>query len=160
MLPTAAVRALVDEELPPLIEWAESHGSEVEWNPDSLLIRVVLPQPVTGDEYYLLGDLHGYRAVPPAWEFADSAWETDGGKRNYPAPAVLPFGGSSIFHAQPVICAPFNRLAWKQNGGPHQNWGTPDQWLSLKENTVRAETLGDMVSVVARDLAYSPGRMT
>jgi hypothetical protein len=152
--------ALVEEEeLAPAREWASRVGVELTWDSDRLEIRAVLTQRTTGERFYLRGQLEGYRAVPPAWTFCDAEWGSPGEKRNFPASASLPSGiGSSIFHNHPVICAPFNRLAYKDHGGPHSNWGGPEQWLNVA-GTVNATTLADMLAVVARDLAYSKGRM-
>ena len=160
MIPRATTFALVEHELAPALQWAERRSIELTWHPEILEVRAVLTQRATGEKYFLAGQLDGYRAVPPAWEFRDAQWSDSRNKRNYPRAAVIPgVGNSSMFHPNPVICAAFNRLAYQQNGGPHGDWGGPEQWLHAGAGYVQAHTLGDMLAAIARDLAYSEGRM-
>jgi hypothetical protein len=162
MIPHAVTIAVIEgEELGPAVEWAKRKGVELRWDRAALEMRAVLSQRSTGEQYYLMGRFDGYRALPPCWDFRDVNWESPGDRRNYPAAATLPgIGGSSLFHTNPVICAHFNRLAYKQIGGPHSDWGGPEQWLQAARGTIRAETMADMIAVIGRDLSYSPGRMS
>jgi hypothetical protein len=160
MVPHLVTLAIVEEdELPATREWAARAGVDLEWDAPVLELRAVLTQQATGERFYLNGKLDGYRAVPPAWCFCDAKWGTPGQKSNFPAVGSPPGFSGSIFHSNGVICAPFNRLAYKDNGGPHGDWGGPAQWLKAGAGYVHAETLADMLSAVARDLAYSRGRM-
>lgn len=152
------VALVEDEELEPARDWARRAGVELTWDADSLELRAIFTQRATGERYYLRGRLDGYKAVPPAWEFCDQNWGSPGAKRNYPARASLP-GIGSVFHRKPVICAPFNRLAYKAHGGPHGDWGGPEQWLRAAPESAHAETLADMLALIARDMNYSNGRM-
>lgn len=158
MLPREVTLAVVDEELRAARNWADRRGIDLDWEPGPVRLRVVLIQPVSGEPFYLQGVFDAYRALPPSWDFRNEHWKDPDEKTNHPAPGRPPGIGSSIFHTHPVICAPFNRLAYKTHGGPHDNWGGPEQWLHV-QGTVRADTIGDMLAVIARDLACSPGRM-
>jgi hypothetical protein len=62
----------------------------------------------------------------------------------------------SIFHGSGVICAPFNRLAYGEHGGPHGDWGGPLSWLNVRGH-VRATALADMLALIIAHLNYSPG---
>jgi len=159
VIPRDLTIALVEqEELEPARQWARRAGVELTWDAEALQLRAVLTQRATGERFFLLGCLDGYKAVPPAWEFRDQAWEVAGAKRNYPAAASIP-GIGSIFHAKPVICAPFNRLAYQILGGPHGDWGGPEQWLKAAPSSAHADTLADMLALIARDMNHSNGRM-
>lgn len=158
MVPKEATRAAVEEELEGARAWAKRHDVALTWLPDRLEIRALLVQPETGSEFYLKGDVKGYKVVPPAWAFCTPQWEESTSLEHFPARVKTPFG-SSIFHAKPVICAPFNRLAYKEHGGPHSDWGGPAQWLDAAKNKVRATTIGDMLQAIRRDFLYTRGSM-
>lgn len=159
MIPRDLTLALVEqEELEPAREWARRAGVELMWRRETLEIRAVFKQRSSGDRFFLLGNLDGYKAVPPAWEFCDAGWGSSGTKGNYPRQATIN-GIGSIFHSKPVICAPFNRLAYQTHGGPHADWGGPEQWLKAAPGSARADTLADMLALIARDMNYSKGRM-
>jgi len=121
-------------------------------------LRVVLEQRSTGQLFHLMGRLDSYKAWPPAWDFRDENWQGEAVKRHYPAPSSIP-GIGSIFHTKAVICAPFNRLAYATLGGPHKDWGGLEQWLKVAHESAHAETIGDMLALIARDMSYSQGRM-
>ena len=106
----------------------------------------------------ILADLDDYRVVPPAWRFVDEAGNSP--KSAWPAPGERLGGGGSIFHSQLVLCAPFNRLAYAQHGGPHGDWGAPTNWLAERPGIVRASNLGEMLAVIDLHLSVSPGRMS
>jgi hypothetical protein len=160
VVPHDVTVALIEaEELPAARLWAANVGVDLSWEPSALHVRVVFTQRATGGKFYLMGTVDGYKALPPVWEFFDSTWGLARQKAFYPAPASLPGGIGSIFHTNPVICAPFNRLAYQQHGGPHSDWGGPEQWLRAGAGYVQAETLADMLAVIARDMNYSTGRM-
>jgi len=149
---------LVEEELLGCKAWAERNGVALDWLSPELVLRVTLIQPASSEKFYLAGEFGGYKALPPAWEFYDAEWKECGLKHLYPAAAGPP-GKGSIFHTKPVICAPFNRLAYKEHGGPHEDWGGASQWLNAGKNYIQAHTIGDMLAAVVRDLAYGSGRM-
>jgi hypothetical protein len=84
----------------------------------------------------------GYAATPPAWHWSDPAGQkTD-------TPQVTGLGGQ-FFHQSGVVCAPWNRLAYKSidSRGPHDDWSIGD-WLS-NEKTRQCVTLAAMASRLA-----------
>jgi hypothetical protein len=120
---------------------------------------VTLTQLETGDLFYLRGRFDDYREIPPAWAFTDFGWRADPQHAVFPKPISSPYG-SSVFHTQPVICAPFNRLAYKVHDGPHSDWGGPANWLNAGQvHEVRARCLGDMLSVMYQHFRFTRGRM-
>jgi hypothetical protein len=134
--------------------WAARHGWTLEFDLDALTVAGVVTHPADGvGQLYLLGDCSGYRAVPPAWTFVDP----DSGatiQHAFPARGR----GATIFHQKLIICAPFNRLAYKECGGPHADWSGPSNWLHVTRG-VKAPTIADMLNVINAHLQYSPGRM-
>lgn len=155
MIPPDATQEIVEEELEGAQSWLDRHDIPLEWYPEELEIRVLLTQTETGKEFRLKGDVEGYDVVPPAWEFCSPEWEECSQPEYFPDPESTRFG-SSIFLGRCVICVPFNRLAFKENGGPH-DWGGASQWQNVAEGYVQAETIGDMIQVIRRDLHYTTG---
>jgi hypothetical protein len=111
----------VAEELAALREIAVSRGWDLK-ELDTLRFRLSLPAK-DRSRFHLLVDCDRYKAQPPAWHWSDSdSTRTDRG-------ADQP-KGSGFLHPQGVICAPWNRLAYKSmdSRGPHQDWTVGD-WL-------------------------------
>lgn len=148
-------RAIVEAERPGLEAWCSRKGWPIEVDLHSARLALRMPHPKDAPgipELKLVADLVNYRAVPPAWRFV----EPDGGEvtpRAFPRP-----GPSSIFHSKLVICAPWNRLAYASEGGPHGNWSGTGNWLNVSGHT-RATTLADMLAAIHVHLQASPGRM-
>lgn len=147
--------AAVETELPAMLAYAARHHWDVQWMPDELVLVCTCPHPATGDPFRLRADLRGYRAVPPAWT-AEPADKVGRSNNRLPQPGATPPGGSSIFHTQCDICAPFNRRAFKDNEGPHSDWGGPTQWLDVR-GVAQGRTLADMLAVITAHLRASPG---
>ena len=129
---------------------------------DQMLIRVSLKQPETGELFYLEGDFNGYRELPPLFTFSSQPWNRSNQRNDYPKPAdPNPFGGGSIFHPQPCICANFSRGAYHSHGGPHNDWGGPERWLEAAAGGpyVRAYDAPSMLSVVYTRFVYTRGRL-
>ena len=82
------------------------------------------------------------RAIPPDPE--------------HPQPGAGKGITGSIFHSSGRICAPFNRLAYHQHGGPHNNWGGPECWLNVK-GQIRETDLAGMFASIVGHLKVSPG---
>ena len=160
MTPRNHTLIYLDEELPGAKAWAERHAVSLLWVPESLEIRLTLIQPETNDRFFLRGRFDDYRELAPVWTFMDAEWSDGTRQQLFPRPAPPPSGGASIFHTQPVICAPFNRLAYKQHNGPHNDWGGPAGWLTAgAPNEVRAHFVGDMLSVIHQHFVVTRGRM-
>jgi hypothetical protein len=160
MIPPTVALVHLDDEFPGAVAWASRNGWSLTLDRERLLVTAVMRHPI-GDkddpDLQLDGDFTGYQALPPAWQFVRPA-VAERPKSAWPKAGAMPGGKASIFHAQPVICAPFNRLAFKQNQGPHDDWGGPSAWLQVDAN-VKATTLGDMLAVIAYHLSFSAGRL-
>jgi len=158
MPPQREIVATVEFELEQATPWITRRGLAVDWEPSELRLRTVLAQSGTEEQFFLQGTFDSYKELPPVWEFYDSDWQCSREKRLYPANSPCPFR-SSIFHGNPVICAPFNRLAYKQLGGPHGNWGGPDNWRHVEGSHLKATTVGGMLQHIRRHLRPTRGRM-
>jgi hypothetical protein len=156
MIPRDQTTLIVEDELKGAQAWAGRYAVPLDWIPDSLELRAVLTQPVTTEKFYLRGHFDDYRELPPEWQFCDESWSPAATPRNYPRPETPPIG--SVFHTNPVVCAPFNRLAYSAHGGPHGDWGIT-QWHSLPQAQVKAATIGDMLAVFLLHISYTKGRM-
>lgn len=162
MIPRHQTLLHIESELGGARAWAARHNVPLVWLPEQLELRVTFVQPETAEPFYLRGRVENYREVPPAWTFTDSQWTAEAQRQYFPRPAPVARGIASIFHPQPVICAPFNRLAYRYDNvaGPHSDWGGPANWLNAGASTqVRAEYIGDMLSVMHAHFAVTRGRM-
>ena len=126
-------------------------------------MRVSLMQPGTGDRFFLRGTFEDYKAIAPAWTFSDPQGEANGGALNFPK-VTTALHGTPMFIAGgsgPVICVPFNRLAYATHGGPHSitDWGGPSNWLNAGPTYIHAVTIGDMLAAIYRDFRHTSGRM-
>jgi hypothetical protein len=159
VVPRETTVIILEDEFSGAEAWAGRHGVPLAWLPESLEVRVTLTQPVTNERFYLRGRFDDYREQAPAWTFTDATWSAEPRLQLFPRPGQTPYG-ASILHSKPVICAPFNRLAYSEHKGPHDNWGGPTNWLTAAQpHEVRAQHFGDMLHVIFRDFVYSRGRM-
>ncbi len=161
MLPRDTTILVVKRELEDARTWVTRHGVYLKWDPDKLEIHVAMEQPSTGDMFYLLGRFDNYREEPPEWLFCDERWARIVEKKYFPQPQSVSIGSTFLSSGPkaPVICAPFNRLAYAEHDGPHNDWGGSAQWITPKGNSVYAAVIGDMLQVIRRDLIASKGRM-
>jgi hypothetical protein len=137
--------------------WAARNGWLLEWDFDALTLRAQTSHPADGLDLYLSGSFDDYRALAPDWLFTT-------GDRATVTAAAWPAGGnihgqSSIMHSVGVMCAHFNRRAYREFKGPHADgWGSSQQWLDVSEG-VQARTIADMLAVIDAHIRVSPGRM-
>jgi hypothetical protein len=153
-------RVLVDAEMPGARTWASRKGLAIELSACGLQLMVVLTQHSTAEQFYLLGTFDNYRVLPPRWRFTDSAYSASDSPSYYPA--VVNSGVTPMFirsGAGAVICAPFNRLAYADHGGPHGDWGGPPLWLAAGAAYIQGHTIGDMLSAIYREFSRSSGRL-
>lgn len=157
LVPAEVIQKRVASELPPLIRYAAARGWSVEWRPDDFLLVLSGSHPKTKTPLRLEADLQDYRAVPPAWRAFVGAG--DGSFRSCKIKGGgLAKGRSSIFHNACTICAPFNRSAFKELGGPHADWGRTTGWLDARDGTMATATsLDAMFRVIYVHLLHSPG---
>jgi hypothetical protein len=161
LIPAEHTRIIVEQEFEGACSWAERHGVRVEWLPENLIVQGALVQPETNTTFFLRGSFGDYRALPPEWTFTDDKWQTAGRPVDFPRSVQTRFGASIfIMHNQTaVICVPFNRLAYTDQGGPHGDWGGPPNWLNAGLSQIHAETIGDMLQAIHRDFIQTRERM-
>jgi hypothetical protein len=156
------------DEIPAAIRWAEHHGLRHEWNGDELVFKLWLQGqceegPLSTEEarekedYLLVGTFPDYRVMPPEWRFVDPRDERDIGTAAYPHPG--PFQNGSILHGNGVICAPWNRLAYADRGGPHGDWQDAASWQATATDRTRALTIPDMLGRIRAEVEVSPRRL-
>jgi hypothetical protein len=159
MVPANVTIACVEAELAGAEAWLVRHVVSHKFDRESLVFEAVMTHPATGKALRLVGDMNGYKAVPPAWTFVDH--DTNEPRQSaWPKGEPLPENaGSSIFilhRKQSVVCAPFNRLAYKDANGVHANWGNSSGWLQLQgPKHVKATTIGEMLAVIDLHLLQS-----
>jgi hypothetical protein len=158
MVPEDTTRALLHGEAAAIEAWAERHRWSVEIDAERLALAATVRHPADGSPLMVVADLHGYRAVPPAWRFVDPATK-ESGPSAFPMGGPLPGGKGSIFHSGAVICAPWNRLAYTSEGGPHGDWGEFANWLNVEGDVTRAADVAQMLSAIDVHLGASPGRL-
>jgi len=157
VLPAVVTRAVVSDEFPAVLAWVEHHpGWAVEFDEETLHLVLRVSHPATGTQFVIDADLEGYRAVPPAWRFLPAGGGEAAGAP-FPQAGTHPLIPGSIFHSNRVICAPWNRLAYKENNGPHEDWGALTGWMDVAVGYTKADALADMLSQIDVHLAVSPG---
>lgn len=151
-LPPAVARLSVEDELVASKAWATRHNWTLLWFPDDLVLRAATYHVAARRLVEVTGRCDGYRALPPEWRFVQPGTD-ETGMRWYPAA-----GPGSIFHGNALICAPWSRLAYSENGGPHSEWSGPSAWLQVR-NVSLAHTIPDMLAAIDAHLRRSPGMM-
>ena len=123
---TTVAELTLDEEVSPLKDIAAKWGWTFERRDD---LSFVLGMQARDDSWFwLLCRCDQYPTKPPAWHWYNpDTDETDNAKDT-------PTGGG-FFHGNGVICAPWNRLAYKSEDsrGPHGDW-TIGNWKHEPKN--------------------------
>lgn len=123
---TTVAELTLDEEVSPLKEIAARKGWRFERRGD---LEFVLGMQARDDSWFwLCCRCEQYPAKPPAWHWCNP--ETDEIDKAKDTPT-----GGAFFHANGVICAPWNRLAYKteDSRGPHGDW-TIGNWKNEPKN--------------------------
>ncbi|WP_152485760.1 hypothetical protein [Euryhalocaulis caribicus] len=91
---------------------------------------------------YVRCEPENYPTKPPAWRWCNS----DGNECDE---LHVTARGGNFFHSSGVICAPWNRLAYKSEDsrGPHSDWDI-GAWVE-NEKTRQCRTLSAMASRIA-----------
>jgi len=154
-VPKAVTVATVQEELAGIEGYASRHGWTVSWDPETLRLSFEGKHPNDSTPLRVVASVDGYKALPPIWTIEDP---TGGSAKQpfFPKPGTDAGVRQSMFIDKNVICAPFNRLAYKQHGGPHGDWGGPECWLDVKGH-IRGTTLASMFASILSHLKASPG---
>ncbi|MGY0389438.1 hypothetical protein ACWZJV_20925 [Nocardioides sp. WG-D5] len=151
-------QVVVAAEMDAATAWATRRGWILSYDPATKKGKALATHPVTGTTITFRFDTTGYPdRQPPAWWCGDEPTDP----RNYPSgPSETKAGhpNGTIFHSQPVICAPWNRLAYNQvvPGAPHGDW-TLAAWKTMAPEYTRAHTLGDMLAALELHLTLSSG---
>jgi hypothetical protein len=175
MVPAIVTQAAIESEMDAISAWADRWGWDVRYDHAAQRGVAVATHPAVEAKVAFYFDTEGYPEVPPAWwcgpvvtgepEAEDGAARTQdllslaAVAGHYPSPASEPIVGltGSIFHPQPVMCAPWNRLAYGHYGGPHQDWGAMTGWKNAGGDYTQAHSIADMLSTLRLHLRYSPG---
>ena len=143
---TTVAELSLDEDISPLEEIAARKGWKLERRD---AVEFVLGLPAHDDSWFwLLCRCDRYPAIPPAWHWYDpEIQEVD-------RPEDTPTGGG-FFHGSGVICAPWNRLAYKSEDprGPHGDW-TIGNWRG-EPKTGACRTLAAMALRIGKELRSS-----
>ena len=146
--------ATVECEMPGILAYAGRHDWTVDWDASGLRIMFTGRHLRSGAPVCIVASVDGYRELPPAWTFLSPSGSSSA---FFPKPANLRSGRGSIFHNTGRICAPFNRDAYKSEGGPHSDWGGPVQWLEVRTpGQVYATSIAEMFAVIFGHLQASP----
>jgi hypothetical protein len=159
VLPRLMTRAQLETEHSAILAWAARMADwSVEMSLTDLVIDVFAAHPATSMKLGVTVDCSGYPSVAPAWRFVDDAGASP--KSAFPAPGNVPGINGSIFHSNGLICAPWNRLAYRELGGVHDDWGGIVNWRTAARGFTQAHTVPDMLQTLAVHLKASPGMMT
>lgn len=155
-------QAVMAGELIAMTAWAERNGWDLTYDANSFKGRALTAHPHMDDTtvtFWFAVD--GYPNVqPPAWWCGGDGTAIGVNKADYPRPSQTPPAGlpsGSIFHPHPVICAPWNRLAYSAHGGPHPDWPTLAGWKTYGAGYTQAHTIPDMLSALSIHLDRSDG---
>jgi hypothetical protein len=135
VLPALVTRAQLEIEFPAIMVWADRAGWRAEVEPASRLVTACTVHPKDGTALRAQADCTGYPSVAPAWRFLDHAGQSP--KSAYPAPGQQPGINGSVFHGNGLVCAPWNRLAYKDLGGVHDDWGALPGWKTAAPGYTR-----------------------
>jgi len=140
-MPTATELAVV-EELQQLQDVALTQSGWSVTAVNGTSFRLGVPRK-GGGKLWLHCDADQYPTLPPAWRWCGPSGEEPD------SPKFSPIGGSTFFHGNGVICAPWNRLAYSSvdSRGPHGDWTIGD-WKA-NPNTKECKTLAGMAIRIA-----------
>lgn len=159
----SVTQAVMAAEMPAITAWAARNGWAADYDGAALKGCAVVQHPnVDGQVVKFWFDVEGYPNVqPPAWWCGGDGTAISTNKADYPrAPQNPPYPAiTSIFHANPVICAPWNRLACAVHGGPHTvaDWPNLAGWKTTAPEHTQAHTVADMLSSLDLHLHFSDG---
>jgi hypothetical protein len=154
-VPKDVTVAVVEDELQAANAYVRRHSWSITWQKEELAVLFNGKHPADDCLIRWRAEVADYRAMPPAWtcfQVDDQGATTP----RFPKAGTVEGGVGSIFHPSGVICAPFNRLAFKVHAGPHDDWGGPADWLQVR-GKVRATVLAEMIAQIVVHLKYSPG---
>lgn len=160
---TEVTKAVMADELPAITAWAARHAWDLSYDPESFKGRALVAHPHLDDQTVVFWfAVDGYpNRQPPAWWCGGDGTLVSVDRADYPRPSATPPPGlpnGSIFHTNPVICAPWNRLAYGVHGGPHtDDWLALAAWKTYGTGYTQAHTIPDMLSALSIHLDRSDG---
>jgi hypothetical protein len=101
-----------------------------------------------GESFFARFDCKDYPMLPPFIEFTDEAGASAGRPDLYP----------NVFHPTPCVCMRYNRKAYKELGGPHNDWRMID-WHLATSGGGPIGSLALIVSDLHAKILDSAGRM-
>lgn len=152
--------AIIRKELAAAQRLGRHHGwvfSDLDEGRPSFTVK--LTSPVDKEEYNIEFLLDNYKELPPFIEFFDPKTKERGTRRCYPKDQR---GGNegSIFHETPCICHQSNRKAYKDYGGPHQDWmPNLSNWVSHAGGLITVGDILQMIQARISDKDTYKGRM-
>ena len=107
---------LFEEEFGHLFQVAENRGWDLK-RIDGPGFILVLPAR-DGSRFALQVICEHYKRLPPIWRWYNTTTHTSN------QPSDTPKGSGGYFHSSGRICAPWNRIAYRQEDpkGPHKDW--------------------------------------
>lgn len=145
--------------MPAALAWARRHHLDLSFEGDALSLHLPFEGPSANgadnpERYLIEGGLSDYDALPPMWRFVDPRTGQLIGPAAYPQPV-----GASVLHTNGLVCAPWSRLAYGSEGGPHSDWGVATGWKAAGPGSSQALTIPDMLERLGREVRSSRGRM-
>ena len=101
-----------------------------------------------GERFYAELACRDFPLHPPTVEFVNAERTERGSPRLYP----------SGFHPMPCVCMRYNRKAYQERGGPHQDWRLIDWHLPTSQG-VGIDSLALILSDLHAKIRVSSGRM-
>lgn len=103
----------------------------------ALKVRAYIASPIDREIYLYEFTFDHYPTEPPTIDMIDVRT----GKRN--TPSAFPTTKDSLYHSNNLICAQFNRGAYKDRQGPHPDW-VPVNWQAAMPSVT---SIGEMLSL-------------
>lgn len=140
----------VHEELAAAAPFAAAAGIHLDTSgfSETALRFVTVFQNAVGEPFVAEFDCREYPMHPPTIEFLNAARDARGQAAFYPAG----------FHPMPCVCARYNRKAYTEQGGPHNDWRLVD-WQLPTGNGVAIDSITMMLSDLYGKIARSTGRL-
>ncbi len=116
-------------------------------HPEDGVFIAKITSPVDSEKYILEGRYDNYKEYPILFDFIDPETNEKGTQHAYPCDRIR-----TIFHKHgPSICLEASRKAYKQLGGPHQDWEDFTQWVELARKSERGDLthLGNLLAKIA-----------
>ena len=149
-VPRAVSHEMIQAELPAVAAYAAAAGLPLATDnirEDHLRFTIIFTN-AAGEEFVAELDGTDYPLYPPTIEFLSADGQARGLARLYPR----------CFHTMPCVCARYNRKAYGEKGGPHNEWRLID-WQLPTGNGPAIDNLTMIVSDLHSKISTSRGRL-